>query len=620
MMSHELWVPTTVIQRSSGSVCPCCWYTQRQPARDAVSVSRMRPSKSKRKARIGTAMQSSGVAILGVDVGGTFTDAVLVEGDVVRTAKVPTAVRQEESVLAAARAVGASGVERFAHGTTVATKALLERRGGLTAFVSNDGFEHLLHTRRQTRAHLYRLCADHAPPLVPLERSLGVRGRLGPDGELEPVGEVPEIGDVEAVAVCLLFSFRDPSHERAVAEQLRRRHPGVHVVASHEVAPEFREYERASTTAADAYLAPVASRYLRALAAAARSADLPEPLVMLSSGGVATVDEAAAHPATILVSGPAGGVVGAGLLARRAGFTDAIAFDMGGTSTDVCLLPDGRAVRVSERQVGGVPVRLPSVDVHTVGAGGGSLVRRDAGGALRVGPESAGADPGPACYGRGGGATVTDANLLLGRLPAELPGGLVLDRDAAAAALEGIDPGAVVEVINAEMLRALRVVSVERGHDPREFALVAYGGAGPLHACALAEELGMEAVVVPAAAGVLSALGLAAGDERRDHVSSHVRPLGEVHDLPPEGEADLRYRGQSFELTVPLGDELADRFHRAHEARYGYADREREVELVAVPPAGGVPGPAAEAAERGPRARSRPCLVELDGSTLWIPP
>jgi N-methylhydantoinase A len=563
------------------------------------------------------------VAILGVDVGGTFTDAVLVEEGRIRTAKVPTAAQQEASVLAAARAVGAGGaLTRFAHGTTVATNALLERRGARTAYVGNAGFEHLLHLRRQTRAHLYRLCAEHPEPLVPLERCRGVRGRIGPEGELEPLAldSVPDIGDAEAVAVCLLFSFRDSSHERAVADELRRRHPHVHVVASHELAPEFREYERASTTAADAYLAPVAARYLRALAAAAAEAELPEPVVMLSSGGVVPVEEAAAHPARLLVSGPAGGVVGAGLMARRAGFENAIAFDMGGTSTDVCLLPAGRAARVSEREVGGLPIRLASVDVHTVGAGGGSLVRRDAGGALRAGPESAGADPGPACYGRGGGPTVTDANLLLGRLPAELPGGLVLDRGAAVAALEGIDPAAVIEVVNAEMLRALRVVSVERGHDPREFALVAYGGAGPLHACALAEELGMEAVLVPAAAGVLSALGLAAGDERRDSVVSHVRPLAEVRDLPAEGEADLRYRGQSFELALPLGADLAERFHRAHEERYGYADRGREIELVAVRTADVLPGPELEL-PGGDRAHvSGPALVELDGSTLWIAP
>jgi len=566
-------------------------------------------------------MQSSGVAILGVDVGGTFTDAVFLDGDVVRTAKVPTAPRQEESVLAAVRAVGAADVERFAHGTTVATNALLERRGARTAFVGNEGFEHLLHTRRQTRAHLYRLCAHRPEPLVPLERCLGVRGRIGPDGELEPLGDVPPLPpDVEAVAVCLLFAFRDASHEREVARVLRERHPEVHVVASHEVAPEFREYERASTAAADAYLAPVASRYLRALADGAREAGLPEPLVMLSSGGVATVDEAAAHPAAILVSGPAGGVVGAGLLARRAGFGDALAFDMGGTSTDVCLLPGGRAAHVAEREVGGFPIRLPTVDLHTVGAGGGSLVRRDAGGAIRVGPESAGANPGPACYGRGGGATVTDANLLLGRLPAELPGGLVLDRDAAAGAFAGLDPAAAIEVVNAEMLRALRVVSVERGHDPRDFALVAFGGAGPLHACALAEELGIGAVLVPAAAGVLSALGLVASEQRRDRVVSYVRPLTEVRDdLSQAGEADLRYRGQSFELTVPLDGDLADAFHRAHEERYGYSDRGREVELVAVRTAEATPGPDVSFIATDRHKVRGPELVELDGATCWVP-
>src|SRR3954451_9027273 len=261
----------------------------------------MRPSKSKRKARTRMPVQSTDVAILGVDVGGTFTDAVLVEEGRVRMAKVPTAPRQEESVVAAARAVGAgAGVVRFAHGTTVATNALLERRGARTAYVGNAGFEHLLHLRRQTRAHLYRLCAEHPEPLVPLERCHGVRGRLGPEGELEQLdlGSLPDIRDAEAIAVCLLFAFRDASHEQAVAAELRRRHPGVHVIASHEVAPEFREYERASTTAADAYLAPVVARYLRALAAGAREAGLPEPLVMLSSGGVASVDEAATHPAT----------------------------------------------------------------------------------------------------------------------------------------------------------------------------------------------------------------------------------------------------------------------------------------------------------------------------------
>jgi N-methylhydantoinase A len=564
------------------------------------------------------------VRILGIDVGGTFTDAVLLEDGVVRTAKVPTAPSQEESVIAAAAAVGAPRwpLDRFTHGTTVATNALLERKGAKTAFVATAGFEHLLHLRRQARASLYRPCEEHPPPLVPLERCIGVRERMGPDGVLTPLDldSLPEV-DADAVAICLLFAFRDPSHEQAVAAEVRRRLPRAHVVASHEVAPEFREYERASTTAADAYLGPVTARYLRALAERAVAAGLSEPLVMRSSGGVATIEEAAAHPSWILVSGPAGGVVGAGLVARLAGFPNAISFDMGGTSTDVCLIVEGAAERSAERTVGGLPVRLPTVDVHTVGAGGGSIAWVDTGGALRVGPQSAGANPGPACYGRGGTQpTVTDANLVLGRLPERLPGGIGLDREAAARALRGIDPEAVVEVVNAEMLRALRVVSVERGYDPREFALVAFGGAGPLHACALAEELGISTVLVPDAAGVLSALGLVASDERRDRVRSYVRPLEEVDELPQEGEAELRYRGQSFELTVPLGGDLAEAFHAAHEERYGYADRRRPVELVAIREADVRPGPAISLPAGTPIEARGPSVLELPGATCWIPP
>ena len=565
------------------------------------------------------------MAVLGVDVGGTFTDAVLVDGDRLVTAKVPTARRQEESVLAAAAAVRASDVERFTHGTTIATNALLERKGARTAFVTTAGFEHLLHLRRQTRAHLYRLCAPHAEPIVPLERCHGVRERIGPNGVVLALDldSLPDV-DAEAVAVCLLFSFADPSHERAVADELRRRLPEARVVASHEVAPEFREYERASTTAVDAYLGPVLARYLEALARSARDAALPEPLVMLSSGGVADVADAAQHAARALVSGPAAGVVGASRIARLAGYENAISLDMGGTSTDVCLIVGGEAERSSERLVGGLPIRLPAVDVHTVGAGGGSIVWRDTGGALRVGPHSAGADPGPACYGGGGTeATVTDANLLLGRLPEQLAGGLSLDRGAAERALDGVDPAAVVEVVNAEMLRALRVVSVERGHDPREFALVAFGGAGGLHACALAEELGMSTVLVPEHGGVLSALGLATSDERRDHVRSYVRPLDEVRDLPAEGEADLRYVGQSFELTVPLGDgdgDLAETFHRLHEERYGHGWRDRPVELVAVRTAEVRPAPPLELPPTEPRTVTGPARLELEGSTCWLPP
>jgi N-methylhydantoinase A len=560
------------------------------------------------------------VAILGIDVGGTFTDAVLLDGETVRTAKVLTAARQEDSLLEAALAVGGD-VERFTHGTTVATNALLERTGARTAFVSTAGFEHLLHLRRQNRADLYRLCADHPEPLVPLERCHGVRERIGPDGVLTPLdlGTVPAL-DAEAVAVCLLFAFRDPSHERAVAEELRRRLPDARVVASHEVAPEFREYERASTTAVDAYLGPVVERYLEGVGRVCAESGLPEPLVMRSSGGVVSLREASEHPALVLVSGPAAGVVGAARIATDAGFESAISFDMGGTSTDVCLVTGGRAERTSERPVGGFPVRVPAVDLHTVGAGGGSIAWRDEGGALRVGPQSAGAQPGPACYGLGGERpTVTDANLLLDRLPDRLAGGIELDRAAAERGFGGLDPGAVVAAVNAEMLRALRVVSVERGHDPRSFALVAFGGAGPLHACEMAEELGITTVLVPDAAGVLSALGLIASEKRRDSVRSYVCPLAEAGELPAEGEADLRYRGQSFELTVPLGGDVAGAFHRAHEERYGYADREREIELVAVRTAEVRPGPGFDLPAGEAVHADGPCRLDLDGSTCWLP-
>jgi N-methylhydantoinase A len=557
---------------------------------------------------------------LGIDVGGTFTDAVLVDDGEVRTVKVPTAPCQEESVVAAAAELGMDDVDRFTHGTTIATNALLERRGARTAFVTTAGFEHLLHLRRQTRAHLYRQCAEHAPPLVPLERCHGVGGRMGPAGELAPLelDSLDEL-DAEAVAICLLFAFRNTEHERAVAAEVRRRHPFAHVVASHEVAPEFREYERASTTTVDAYLGPVLARYLGALAEACRGAGLVEPLIMRSSGGVTTLDEAAAHAAFALLSGPAAGVVGAARIASLAGFENALSFDMGGTSTDVCAIVDGVARREHEREVGGFPVRLPTLAVHSVGAGGGSIVWLDEGGAIRVGPESAGADPGPACYGhRGTRPTVTDATLLLGRLPAVLPGDITLDAEAAATALGELDPRSVVEVVDAEMARALRVVSVEQGLDPRDFALVAFGGAGPLHACALADELGMRTVLVPAAAGVLSALGLVAADERRDSVRSYVTALADAGALPATGEADIRYAGQSFELTVALGPRLAERFHEAHAERYGHADRERALELVAVRTAEIRPAPAVRV--DGPRLVVRgPHVLELAGATAWIP-
>jgi N-methylhydantoinase A len=433
------------------------------------------------------------------------------------------------------------------------------------------------------------------------------------------LASLPEV-DAEAIAVCLLFSFRDPSHERAVAEELRRRLPGARVVASHEIAPEFREYERASTTAIDACLGPVLSGYLGALGKRCAEEGLPEPLVMRSSGGVATIQEAAAHPAFALLSGPAAGAVGAALAARAAGVEDAVSLDMGGTSTDVALISGGEVERGAERIVAGYPVRLPSVDLQTVGAGGGSIAWLDEGGALRVGPESAGAYPGPACYGRGGTRpTVTDANLLLGRLPENLAGGLRLDRAAAEQALGDLDPEAVIRAVNADMMRAVRLVSVERGHDPRGLTLVAFGGAGPLHACELADELELESVLIPENAGVLSALGLAASDERRDAVRSYLVPLDEAGELPADGEADLRYSGQSFELTVPLGPDLAGAFHRAHEGRYGYADRSRAIELVAVRTAEVHAGPTIDRRATPRTDVTGPDVLDLDGATCWLP-
>ena len=332
------------------------------------------------------------MTFLGIDVGGTFTDAVLIDDGCVRTAKVPTAQNQEESVVEAAKAVGVNAsLSRFTHGTTVATNALLERKGARTAFVTTAGFEHLLHLRRQERPHLYRLCAEHPAPLVPLERCHGMRERIGPEGVLVPLdlSTLPELDDPEAIAVCLLFSFRDARHEQVVTRELRRRYADAHVVASHDAAPELREYERASTTVADAYLGPVLGGYLHALAGACVDANLPQPLVMRSSGGVVTTEEAAAHAAWALLSGPAGGVLGARLVALLAGIENTIAFDMGGTSTDVCAIVGGEARRETERVVGGVPIRLPTLAIHTVGAGGGSVVWRDAGGALRAGPAEA---------------------------------------------------------------------------------------------------------------------------------------------------------------------------------------------------------------------------------------
>ena len=563
---------------------------------------------------------------LGVDVGGTFTDLVALSQGRLITAKVPSTPQdQSAGVMNSIETseIEPGGVDALAHGMTVATNALLERRGARTALVTTEGFRDVIEIARQNRPSLYDLSQDRPPPLVPRGLRFTVKERMGPQGEIsaldeesleEVVSSIKE-AEVEAAAVCLLFAFMHPDHERRIGEALREELPEVHVSLSSEVLPEFREYERFSTTTADAYLAPKLAAYLKNLAGKAEEAGVPSPLIMQSSGGVVGIDDAIADAAGCLLSGPAGGVVGAAYVGGLGEYQNLLTFDMGGTSTDVATIIDGEAQTTTETVVAGLPIKLPMVDIHTVSAGGGSIAWADAGGALRVGPHSAGAEPGPAAYGQGGEEpTVTDANLFLGYLADEatLGGEVVLQRELSEKALSslgekmGLDAQeaalGIVRVANAEMVRALRVISVERGLDPREFALLAFGGAGGMHACALAEELGMETVLVPRAGGVLSALGLAISDLRHDYVNPYLVGLenlekGEfekkfekmessasedLEDPEYDRRADLRYRGQSFELTVEADslEKLEERFHAAHEQRYGYRMDDESVELV----------------------------------------
>ena len=619
--------------------------------------------------------------LLGVDVGGTFTDAVLLDDDArVHTAKLPsTPADQSVAVLAAVREVLARAgaqprdVEHFAHGMTVATNALLEGNTARTALLATAGFTDVIELARQNRPHLYRLCEAAPAPLVPAELRFAVPERMGPDGPLRALdaGEARELiaaladAAPEAVAISLLHSYADPAHERLLGTLLAELLPGTHVSLSCELVGTFREYERTATTALDAALSPLLASYLGRLSGDARELGVPEPRIMQSSGGLTDLAHAGAHAALTVLSGPAGGVGGALLLARLAQEADVLCFDMGGTSCDVCLIDDARVPETAERTVAGRPLSLPALDIHTVGAGGGSIAWRDPGGALRVGPASAGADPGPACYGRGGSeATVTDANLLLDRLPADQPlaGRLALDRDAAERAVAtlaselGLDTLAcadgIVRVAESEMLGALRQITVQRGIDPRRFALMCFGGAGPLHACAMARELGVRRVLCPRASGVLCALGLAAAAPRHDvsrtvmlrgdsFNAERVRELRdalvEQAELALAGERErlrvsyeLRYSGQSFELPVEQSESvdprvLADAFAEAHEQRYGYRDERAAVELVNVRVSvwGHAPAPEPRGDEHGelaPGARLHgPAVHALGESTLYIP-
>jgi len=577
---------------------------------------------------------------LGVDVGGTFTDVALVVDGALTTAKVPTTDDQSEGVLDGIRVaceragIEPGDVDRFRHGTTVAVNALLEGDGAETALVTTAGFADVIEIARQARPALYDLSAEKPDPLVPRGRRYTVEERATPDGietAVEPaaVRNLATEIDAESVAVSLLHAYAHPDNEQQVAELLRAE-LDCPVSASHEVLATVREYERTATTVAEAFVTPVVDAYLDRLVSRARTAGLPEPRVMQGNGGIADVDVVRSHAATTVMSGPAAGVVGASILDGDG--TGLVTFDMGGTSSDVSLVRDGEAVQTTEADVGGHPVRVPMVDVHTVGAGGGSIAWVDEGGALRVGPRSAGATPGPACYGHGGtDPTVTDANLLLGYLGPDTvlgedleiavdPARDALERLAEAAGLAGAREAAagVYRVANAAMTRAIRAVTVERGHDPREFALVAFGGAGPMHAAALADRLGIEQVLVPRASGVRSAVGLLAADEVHDAVRTHRTTLADadvdrieaIYDdlagqvleesADPEAatverSAACRYAGQRFELDVAVpdpfdADAVVDRFETVHEREHGYRLDAEPVELVTLRATATTPG------------------------------
>lgn len=585
---------------------------------------------------------------IGIDVGGTFTDLVGVRDDgSVRTGKVlSTPSDQSEGVERSLREAGAAPatVARIVHGTTVVTNMLLERRGAKVVLCATSGATDLLELRRQERAALYDLSAQHPAPLVPAERVVAVPGRIAPEGVLEDLpdemaatvaervaGQSPEI-----VAVSLLHSYADATHERRLAAALERRLPGVDVVCSSDVLPEIREYERTTTTCCEAYARPGVGLYLRRLADRLRALGLPSPGVVGSGGGMADAEDAARAAASLALSGPAGGVAGAALVARLAGFDRALSIDIGGTSADVGLILDGEPLVEAGGQVAGVPIALPRVLVETVSAGGGSIGWVDEGGALRAGPRSAGAVPGPVAFGRGGTLpTVTDAHVALGNIAAShMSDAVRVDAIAAREAVARLaaqvrspverTAEAMIAAADAAMARALRRVSVERGIDPRACVLVAFGGGGPLHACALADRLGMTRVLVPPHAGVLSALGLAVAPERRTAIGS---VMGRLDAMTSDSLASvfaglasrtgsaphvahvarMRYRGQGHELEVAYEPgaapgELAARFEAVHQRRYGF----------------GLPLPVEVVSARSVRSgNTRPVALARRGQSAW---
>ncbi len=555
---------------------------------------------------------------IGIDVGGTFTDLVSVSLDDGRvTAGKALSTPHDQSVgvenaLKAHAPGDGSVVTRVVHGTTVVTNMLLERKGAKVVLCATEGATDLLTLRRQERAALYDLRAQHPAPLVDASCVVAVGERIAPEGITRSLGddECERVADAVAalgpdiVAVSLLHAYADPSHERRLAAVMAQRLPAVDVVTSSDILPEIREYERTATTVCEAYARPGVARYLERLGSRLHALGLPAPGVVGSNGGMRDASEAARHAASLALSGPAGGVAGAALTARLAGFERALTIDIGGTSADVGLILGGEPLVEAGGSVAGVPIALPRVLVETVSAGGGSLGWIDEGGALRVGPRSAGAVPGPVAFGRGGTqATVTDAHVTLGNIRAEHMGGEVqinpeLARQAVARLADSLGAGvertahAMIATADAAMARALRRVSVERGIDPRSCVLVAFGGGGPLHACGLAERLGMSQVLVPPHAGVLSALGLAVAPERRVALASVMRLAADLDadaleqralavrdaaggDGAPAWIARMRYRGQGHELEIPFapgddGRSLSARFSAAHDARYGF--------------------------------------------------
>lgn len=577
---------------------------------------------------------------IAIDTGGTFTDCVFVREGALSILKVPSTPDNPARAIGDAiskvfaRSVASGEALELTCGTTVGTNALLERRGGRVALVTTAGFEDVLEIGRQARPRLYDFFVERPKPLVPHERRLGMRERIGAEGEVLLRPSAAELSRItrlvkkckaDSVAVCFLFSFANTEHERRITARLRGA--GFPVSASHEIFPEFREYERTATTVENAYLLPVMSQYLGEISAFAsagkkrRGSGESRVRVMQSSGGIISAETAAREPVRTILSGPAGGVLGAQYVAELAGFPRVITFDMGGTSTDVALL-DGALRTTTESEVAGLPVSVPMLDIHTVGAGGGSLARFDRGGALRVGPESAGADPGPICYGRGTRPTVTDAHLILGRIVPEgfLGGEFQLDAIRAREwmtkargpmkSMEVFAQG-ILDIVEANMEKAIRVISVERGYDPRDYTLVAFGGAGGLHACGLAAALEIPRVLIPQFPGGLSALGILRADVVKDFSRTILLPVesrrtaqavlekefavmeaAAVKDMRREGFErkqmrierliDMRYIGQAYELTVSASGDFASSFHQVHEKRYGYSDAHRAVEIVNV--------------------------------------